>query len=216
MTPAAKFNALLASATVFVMFFAVAYVAPQLKGADIDSPILVSIGALITSAGIYRLLAIAMRGLMERIEFLRSLVLGPYYVHGTWIGWFRGHSGELRYMVEHFTQDLDSLAITGRSYDAAGKEHGYWFSQAVTIDVKRGQLIFTYSFDTTSRSATLTGIHSSLFERKSALKAPDGYAGIAHDLNDQTRIAVHAVKTSSALLPWNEALAKAMKKFKGV
>jgi hypothetical protein len=153
---------------------------------------------------------------MERVEPVRALVLGPYYVHGTWIGWFRGHSGELRYMVEHFTQDLDSLVVTGRSYDSEGKQHGYWYSQAVTVDIKTGRLIFTYSFDTSSRSASLTGIHSSLFERKSAMMAPNAYAGLAHDLNDNIRIAVQAAKISSALLPWKEVLPKAMEKFHAV
>jgi hypothetical protein len=216
MSPTAKFNALLASTTVFIMFMAVGYVSPFLTHAGVDHPVILSFAALISSAGVYRLLAIALRWLMERFEPLRALVLGPYYMHGTWVGWFRGHAGDLRYMVEHFAQDLDSLVITGRSYTASGKEHGYWLSEAVTIDAKRGQLIFTYSFDVITQSLPLIGIHTSLFERKATYEAPTGYSGFAHDLNDKARIAVHAKKLSNTFEPWDSALANAIERFKNV
>ncbi|WP_295749355.1 hypothetical protein [Undibacterium sp.] len=216
MSPTAKFNALLASVTVMLMFFVVAYLAPIMRTAGVDYPALLSIAALVTSAGVYRLLTLGLRWLMERIELLRGLVLGPYYMHGTWVGWFRGHSGELRYMVEHFAQDLDSLVITGRSYTAAMKEHGYWVSESVTVDAKRGQLIFTYSFDVLTQSSSLAGIHTSIFERKSAHDAPTGISGFAHDLNDKTRIAVHSKKVSSRLLSWEESLSQAASLFKNV
>src|SRR6266487_4548819 len=102
MSPVAKFNALLASVTVSMMFLAIAYVAPLLTKTGVDYPAFLSVAALITSAGVYRLLSLAIRWLMDRIEPLRGLILGPYYIHGTWVGWFRGHRGEFRFMVEHF------------------------------------------------------------------------------------------------------------------
>jgi hypothetical protein len=134
MTPAAKFNALISSVTVFLMFWLVVFVGPRLTTAT--SAVLVAVGALVGSAGAYRLLVLLVRWVMERVEVIRALVLGPYYMHGTWIGWFRGHSGELRFMVEHFIQDVDTLAIAGRSFDATGKEHGTWFSQLASVDVQ--------------------------------------------------------------------------------
>lgn len=214
MSPTAKFNAILASVTVFLMFILVTKVAPYLTKTAGDYPVILPVTALITSAGIYRILALVFRWLMERIEFLRELVLGPYYMNGTWIGWFRGHSGELRYMVEHFAQDLDSLVITGRSYISSGKEHGYWISDAVLVDGKRGQLTFTYKFEVITQSQPLIGIHTSLFERKTTHDAPTGYSGFAHDLNDKTRISVHAQKLSSTFESWDTALAKATERFK--
>src|SRR5947208_1333487 len=105
MSPTAKFSAVLVSTTVFVMFLLIAYAGPLLTRGGIDYPIFLAISALVTSAGLYRLLALGLRWLMERWEWLRSVVLGPSYMHGTWIGWFRGHTGELRYMIEHFVQD---------------------------------------------------------------------------------------------------------------
>jgi len=206
MSPAAKFNTLLAGTTVFIMFWLVAYVAPLLKTAGADNPLLLSAGALVTTAGIYRILSLGIRWLMERSDWVRAKVLGAHYMHGTWIGWFIGHAGDKRYMVEHFDQDLDSLAITGRSFTDARKEHGYWHSESVTIDARKGRLIFTYSFDVVTRSSSLSGVHTSYFERESSLAAPKKISGFAHDLNDPTRISVHSTKVSDKLLPWDEAL----------
>ncbi|WP_416244050.1 hypothetical protein ACLSSQ_05880 [Azospira sp. APE16] len=213
MTPSAKFNALLASVTVTIMFVLVAYVAPEATSLSGVIPFALSFAALISSAGLYRLLSIAIRWLMERWDWLHGVILGPHYVHGTWIGWFDGHSNERRYMVEHFVQNLDGFVITGRSYTGKKKEHGYWESESTMLDVRKGRLVFTYKFDVLTQTSSLTGIHSSLFERLSARHAPTGYSGLAHDLNDHVRIAVHSQKMSSKLVPWAEALIEAEKRF---
>lgn len=113
-------------------------------------------------------------------------------------------------MVEHFVQDLDSLVITGRSFTQVSKEHGYWESESTTIDARKGRLIFTYKFDVLTQKHSLVGIHSSLFERKSAHHPPTAISGFAHDLNDDVRIAVHSKKISSDLVPWDQALKDAV------
>lgn len=213
MTPDEKFNAVIAGSTVFVMFWAVAYVAPAVKNWSSEFAVAGSIASLLVSVGLYRLLGLSIRWCAERQEWLKSLVLGNLYVQGTWVGWFRGHNGEMRYMVEYFAQRLDSLSITGRSFDAAGREHGIWWSHAVSIDTLRGQLIFTYSFEGNDRSSQLSGIHASLLERSSQRAAPEGYAGIAQDLNDRIRIAVHAKKVCTTFLEWRVALERAKNEF---
>lgn len=141
------------------------------------------------------------------------MVLGPNFVHGTWIGWFEGHSKEKRYMIEHFVQDLDSLSITGRSYNAAQREHGYWESEAASVDPRKGKLIFTYKFDVLTRKDSLFGIHTSLLARSAAHSAPTALSGFAHDLNDAARIAVHSEKLSDELVVWDVALKEAVNRF---
>jgi hypothetical protein len=206
MSPSAKFNGLLASAVVTLMYFLAIYVMPRLNTLALDYRLVLLLGALVSSAGLYRILSLGLRWLMERCEWLKRMVLGPYYMHGTWIGWFHGHANDRRFMIEHFVQDLEGLVITGRSFTDAGTEHGYWESESTTIDAKKGRLIFTYKFDVITRKHSLVGIHSSLFERKSAHRPASALSGFAHDLNDDVRIAVHSQKISSALLPWAEAL----------
>lgn len=213
MSPAVKFSALVASTTVFLMFWLVAIVSPKLISAGVGNPVIHSVGALVASAGVYRLLTLLIHWLMERSDWVRGKVLGPFYMHGTWIGWFIGHGGHKRYMVEHFSQDLDSQVIAGRSFTDQGLVHGYWTSESVTIDARKGRLIFTYSFDVLRQSSSLSGIHTSLFERLSAKDAPTKISGFAHDLNDPTRIAVHSEKLSEKFIPWDEALQIAMRRF---
>ena len=216
MSPAAKFNTMVASVTVLLMFWVIAYAAPALKEAGVTSPVVLSLGALVSSSGIYRLLTLGVAHLMSRWDCARRFVLGAHYMHGTWIGYFIGHAQDKRYMVEHFSQDLDSLEISGRSFTDAGREHGYWTSESVTIDARKGKLVFTYSFDVITRSSSLAGVHTSLFERKSANDAPTGISGFAHDLNDSVRVTVHSEKASEKLLPWKEALELAKKRFSSI
>lgn len=213
MSPSAKFNALLSSATVFVMFLVVLYGVPLLQTHSGHYPFATSLAAIALSAGVYRLLALGLRWLMARSTWISGKVLGPNFVHGTWVGWFEGHTKEKRYMVEHFVQDLDSLTITGRSFNIALREHGYWESEAASVDARKGKLIFTYKFDVLSRKESLFGIHTSLLSRGASHMAPTALSGFAHDLNDATRIAVHSEKISNELLGWDTALKEASVRF---
>jgi hypothetical protein len=213
MSPVAKFNALLASTTVSIMFFVIVALAPILRGASDYVPFLGVVAGFLVSAGTYRILAIVLRWMMGRSHRVRALVLGPSYMYGTWIGWFRGHSGELRLMVEHFNQDLDSLVITGHSFHLDGSDHGQWHSDAVSLDAPTGRLTFTYAFDTFSRSRSLAGVHNSLFERKSPSEPPYAYKGLAHDLNDTTRIGVYSEKLSNDFISSKDAFASAVRKY---
>ena len=116
-------------------------------------------------------------------------------------------------MVEHFVQDLDGFVVTGQSFTKTKAVHGYWESESTMLDAKKGKLVFTYTFDVRTQNSSLVGIHSSLFERLSSHHAPTGYSGLAHDLNDQVRIAVHSKKLSNKLVPWEDALAEAERRF---
>lgn len=215
MSPSAKLNALLSSATVFAMFLAVLYGVPRLEELGTEYPLATSVSGLVLSVGVYRLLSLGLRWLMERSTWVSRKVLGPHYVHGTWIGWFEGHTKEKRYMVEHFVQDLDSLVITGRSYDSDLREHGYWESEAASVNARKGKLVFTYKFDVLTRQSSLVGIHTSLLSRRSAHSAPVALSGFAHDLNDATRIPVNSTKLSDELIEWGPALEEAARRFSG-
>lgn len=213
MTPTAKFNALLSGLTVFLMFWLVTILAPLLKSVPWYSTVMASLAALLSSVGFFRLLSMCLRCLMSKSHKVRKLVLGPYYMHGTWVGWFVGHGGHKRYMVEHFAQDLDTLRITGRSFTDQLMAHGQWKSQSVTVDVEHGQLVFSYFFDVVTNSTALAGVHTSTLDRKSQFDAPTALGGFAHDMNDPTRIAVHSEKISDDLLSFVDAAKEAKKRF---
>lgn len=80
MSPAAKFNAILASVVVFAMFVLIAKVAPALQKWSPPYQITASIVALVTSAGLYRLLALGVRWLMDRSAWVSRKVLGPHFM----------------------------------------------------------------------------------------------------------------------------------------
>ena len=86
----------------------------------------------------------------------------------------------------------------------------------MTFDAEMARLSFTYKYEGHDRSRDVTGIHVSVVERSSKLKAPARYDGVAHDLNDPVRIAVHSLKIDSLLLPWGIALTRAQTEFKDV
>lgn len=213
MKPATKYNALLTGFTVFVMFWLLSHIVPLLKDLKWQQASALSLAALLGSAGFFRLLTLALGWLMSKSHRVRKFVLGPYYMHGTWVGWFTGHAGDKRFMVEHFVQDLDGLRITGRSFTDQLAPHGQWRSQAVTVDAEHGQLVFTYFFDVISNSSTLAGVHTSTLDRRSQYDPPTALGGFAHDMNDPTRIAVHSEKISDDLFAFTEAAKTAKQRY---
>lgn len=209
MSPAARFHATISTITIFVMFWLMTYLLPILK----THTSLTAIGALVGSVGIYRLLAFGVGWLLLRWHWAKRKFFGPYYMEGTWVGWFVGHAGDKRIMIEHYAQDFDGVIVKGRSYTDTLKEHGYWATEVVTVDARKGRMVFTYSFDVLTRSAGLTGMSTFDFERTSAHDPPTAISGFAHDLNDPTRIAVHSTKISDKFLRWDDALKVAASKF---
>jgi hypothetical protein len=205
MAPAAKFHASISSITVLAMFWLIDLLKPVLEA---HKP-LAAVGGLLGTVGTYKSLAFALGWVLLRWRWAKRKFFGPYYMEGTWIGWFKGHAGDKRVQVEYYTQDFDGVVVKGRSYTDKGEEHGYWCTDAVTIDVRKARMVFSYSFDVLSRPAGLTGMSTFDFERKSASHPPEAFSGFAHDLNDRKRIAVHATKLGDWFVPWEEALPEA-------
>jgi hypothetical protein len=216
LSPAARFHALIATITVFVMFRVISFGLPALGVVGADYPVAGAASTLLGSVGVYRLLAAGLNWLLERQLWIKRLVFGPHFLHGTWVGYFFGHTGEKRYTVEHFDQNLDGLVISGRSYTSAQQEHGYWTTEATSIDARKGRLIYTYTFDVKTRSISLSGVSTFQFERSASHKAPEAISGFAHDLSDEHRIAVHEERISDGFVAWTPALKAAVDRFGGI
>jgi hypothetical protein len=206
-----RFYALITGLTVFVMFWVISSVGPLLHNGSGIHPLIASAAALAGSVGVYRLLAVGFSWLLARSVIVRSWVFGPLFLHGTWIGYFHGHSDEIRFVVEHYDQSLDGLTITGLSYNKTLKNHGFWTTEATSI--RKERLTYTYSFDVISGTGPLQGITSFLFQRAAPHKGPIALSGFAHDLNDAQRIAIQEFKLSDKLLPWADALEVAKNRY---
>ena len=221
MSPAARFHALVATLTIFTMFWLITYAVPALwayvNPASINdvriSALISGFLTLVGSVGTYRLLAWGLGWILHRSLKVRSWIFGANFLHGTWVGFFVGHARDKRYVVEKFDQDLDGLVINGRSYDINLQLHGQWTSEATSVDARRGRLMYTYSFTVGARSIDLSGICTFQFDRSASYEAPHSITGYAHDLNDPTRIKVQEVKICNELLSWEQALKVAVKRF---
>src|SRR5215208_4704616 len=144
MTPETKFHSLVLGLTVTVMLSVILLLVPYIQEATVMQAFLGAVSALLLSSGIYRVIAMGLVELLRRSRWLKSKLLGPYYLEGTWVGYFEGHEGDIRYVVEVFEQDLSSLTIVGRSYTIDGRAHAQWASEAASLDVRHGRLI-TYT-----------------------------------------------------------------------
>ena len=157
MKPSIRFSSIVTTATIFVMWTAFVKLLPLLQVANTNSKLAGALITVITSAAVYRTFAALLAWGLGKFVLLKSFVFGPYFMHGTWVGCFRGSGGDVRFLVEHFEQDIHSLLIRGRSYFASGEVHANWTSEAATVDADRGRLIYTYSCDTMERAVTLQG-----------------------------------------------------------
>lgn len=165
----------------------------------------------IGSLAVFRVIAWGVDIVLRKWLWLRAKIFGPSFLHGTWIGYFRGHNNDLRYVVEHFEQDFDGLVIRGQSFDENGREHAHWTSTSASIDPVRG--IFSYLSDCDIKTENVTAHSVCVFQIKRDDKSDcaHGISGYAVDVNDGVRIAVIEQKLAKKLLPFSEALPQAMK-----
>lgn len=209
MESAGRFYLIVSTATVIVMYGVFKYIVPYLVNTFQMSSLIIFIASIFSSVILYRLIAWCVRITLGKWLWLRSKVFGPSFLHGTWIGYFRGHSNELRYVVEHFEQDFDGLVIRGKSFDEAGKEHANWVSMSASVDPISGVLTYLSGCDIMSRNVTVQSVCVFHFERDDKSDGANGLVGYAVDVNDGVRIAVTEKKLDPRLVPFIEALPKA-------
>jgi len=209
MSPETKFHSLVLGLIVPLMFGVVAYLIPFIQRATWLEVIGGAIAAFFASAGAYKLVAAGLVWLLRQSRWLKSKLLGSYYMEGTWVGYFIGRGGHVRYVIETFEQDLSSLIIRGASYSTDHQRHGQWVSEASFVDAHRGRLIYTYTCDILSRGVALQGVGTFQFERESERAAPYRIEGYVADLVDGRRLPVVEEKISSRVLPFADALLKA-------
>jgi hypothetical protein len=206
MASISRFHYLVLSVTVFVMFWGVGFLAPLVTHVSTTIKFASSIGAVLASIGVYKLTANIVEILLAKSVKIRFWMLGPYFMHGTWIGIVADANGNHELVVEHFEQDLKSMTIRGRTYTKEKKERAMWTSGALHIDTEKGVLSYEYTGDVHSSNVRYQGIAVFYLERKDKDLPPDGIDGYIADLRDGLRMPVREKKISNELLPWAKAL----------
>jgi hypothetical protein len=211
MRPEHKFHSYVTAATVTVMYFVITSFLPRLAPSPSLEPFAKPIGSLLLSVGIYRSLATAMASASRRLKFLKRHLLGPRYVNGTWVGKFHAADDTMVFSIEHFEQTLTTLKIRGQAFRASGELYAYWNSVSESIDDAAGTLTFTYSCDKSSDKASFQGVCFFQFERGDETMAPTAICGYSADLVDGIRTENRETRLSEDLLPFDEALRRALK-----
>lgn len=211
MRPEHKFHSYITAATVTVMYFVITGVLPRLTLSPPLEALAKPIGSLFLSVGIYRLFATFMGSASRRLKFLKRHLLGPRYVNGTWIGKFHAADDTMVFSIEHFEQSLTTLKIRGQAFRASGELYAYWNSISESIDDAAGTLTFTYTCDKGSDKASFQGVCFFQFERGDETMAPTAIRGYSADLIDGIRTENRETRLSEDLLPFDEALSKALK-----
>ena len=141
-----------------------------------------------TSFGIYKLLVTLLHSTARKIEIVNRIFSGNEYLNGTWIGFYKGASGKVRYIVERYEQNLDEIIIRGHSYDEAMNLHATWNSTSVQINSKIGKIVYTYTVTSLDENTNGLGIAEFDFERKSEKEFPTIIQGYSSDIHIGKRV----------------------------
>jgi hypothetical protein len=167
------------------------------------------LGGLI-SLGLYRLSATAIIYFVKTSNKAKKMFLGAYYLEGTWVGFYMGVSGNERFLIERFEQDIDTLVIRGKSYDETNKYHATWAASSVNIDILNGRISYMYECLPINDSSNNNGIAIFNFERNDQYSAPKGLTGFSSDLHIGKRVRAMEIKISDyCSVSEGEALRKA-------
>ena len=192
MKPLIRFHSIAISITTLSVFYlwsiinTITALNPNLK---------VPLAALI-SIGIYRIILIVFKFLVLKLRFIKKWFFGAHYLEGIWIGFFIGNSDKVRYYIETFEQDFDSLIIRGKGFRENEGYFGSWISENVNINIKKGTINYTYETDAIKNSFINPGLASFIFERSGMDKAPNKMIGFSSDLYNPKKLKSYEVKYS--------------------
>jgi hypothetical protein len=207
MTAEGKFHAYVTTATVALMFVVLTWIVPWLQAQPIAVQAIAAGVALLATRGIYDSLAAILHHLAQRSLTLKQWLLGPAYLHGTWVGSLIGKGGDMRIIVEHYDQDLAELVVRGRSYTEAGDPHAEWHTLATRVQPKEGLLFCFYLTRIYSHATPAEGVGRYQFVPGKGSHGPIGLSGHVVDTDNGISMPIQQLrKISEDLLDWKLAL----------
>jgi len=133
------------------------------------------------SIGVYRILLTFVEFMMRSSNYVKKWILSSYYMEGTWIGFYIGVSGNVRYIIETYEQTLDDLVIKGMSFDETKNLHTFWTSESYNIDANTGEINYQYKVRSTHEKTDPNGIAYFNFIRDNNKKSPEFIVGYSAD-----------------------------------
>ena len=209
MSPLTKFNSLVLSVTVFVMFILVPIIHPLIEthftpqwivdhGGQIGTRVFASLIGVLGAFVVYSFLVWLLDFLIGRVRLVKKIVLGPAYVEGTWIGYY-GPQTERFLVIDVYEQTFTNTSIKGVGYkfipNGAAEQRAHWNSQMVHIDPVAGTLDF-YCVVNLIPKETTDAITKFMFSRQRKSAPPTQLTGNSANIKDGVKLPVHMVKFS--------------------
>ena len=184
MNPLIKFHSIVLAITTFIVFSLWEALRNVL---EYNFSLIIPIAA-ITTIGFYRVVMFFVEWLILKIRFIKMWIFGAYYMEGVWVGFFIGKEDKVRFYIETFEQDFESITIRGKGFRENEGYFGYWVSDSVNFDVKKGVLNYTYQTDALSNSFINPGLAYFNIERKEQQDKPYRLVGFSADLYNPKKL----------------------------
>ena len=155
----------------------------------------VFIGA-VASAGLYKLTIELIIRISKKIKFVKKIFLGASYLDGTWAGFYIGSGGQVRYYVEKYEQELDTLVIRGHSYNELLQYHAWWTATSVNVDTTKCEISYMYDCKAIRDTSNHNGLAVFNFVTGNQKKAPTKLIGYSTDIHIGIRTKSMEVKIS--------------------
>lgn len=178
MKPIIRFNAIVISLTTFTVFniwlkFSILilnypewFKDPENTKHNILGVLLVAL----MSIGVYRLLFLLLSFFVNQFQIIKRWVFSSDYIEGTWVGFYIGVSGKVRYLIENFEQNFDGVVIKGTAFDENKNIHSFWTSESVNLDTIKGELTYQYKVRTPNEQTDPIGLAYFSYNRSNSRK----------------------------------------------
>ena len=187
MQPILKFDSIVISLSTLIMF-SIWTLIQTLNIQDNIFEILAILISFVTSIGCYRLLVSIFYILFDRIHWFRVIILGPFCLEGTWVGFSAGSQGDIRFYYEKFDQELDSVNIYGQSFTENGGFHGSWYVRNPMIDIESGEMTYCFEADSIKNTWSNPGFGRFKMIRETKNDAPFMLRGYTSYVYNTTKL----------------------------
>jgi hypothetical protein len=171
---------------------------------------LAAILTYLLSYGTFKTVSNVISYLFNKCEYLKKWILSSYYVEGTWVGFYIGIAGKIRYMIETYEQTFDSVVIKGMSFDENKNLHTFWTSESVNLDIEKGEISYQYKVKSTKENTDPYGVAYFNFIRDINQLPPVEIIGYSEDAHFSKKCKASEKKYSTRTkYNMNEALLEA-------
>jgi len=184
MNPELKFHSIIISITTLIIF----YLWTRLTAIVNDFPILSVIAAGLVTLGLYRTLVVIALAAFRNVQQIKKFVLGPFYMEGTWVGFFIGHEKQIRFVIESLEQSFNELVVKGKVFKEDNTYHGSYVSEGAFINIRDSKLSYTYNVDGIKNTFINYGLAKFDFDRDAKHLPPNKMTGFSSDLFNPTKL----------------------------